>query len=78
MTARLQVTDAHVASVEVDPAAVGREQNTVASVAHAVGKPVIDGLESAVCGVLVRAIADLDWDAVTGLQRCDECQRIAG
>ncbi len=78
MTARVYVTGAHVASVEVDPAAAGRGENIVARVAHAVAKPVVDGLESAVCGVLVTAIADVEWDAVTGLQRCDECQRIAG
>jgi hypothetical protein len=78
MTASLYVSDAHVASAELDPAAAGRGENIVAGVAHAVAKPVVDGLESAVCGVLVTAIADLEWDAVPGLQRCDECQRIAG
>lgn len=46
-------------------------------VPHAVARPVVDGLESSVCGVLVIAAAGEDWPP-TGEQRCEECARIAG
>jgi hypothetical protein len=46
--------------------------------AHAVAKPVVDGLEESVCGVLGTAIADPDWQMAWGVPQCEECQRIAG
>ena len=49
-----------------------------ADVAHAVSKPVVDGLESSVCGLLVTAVAAQDWSAARNAQRCPECSRIAG
>jgi hypothetical protein len=48
-----------------------------ADVAHAVARPVVDGLEASVCGVLVVAAAGEDWPA-SGAHRCEECARIAG
>jgi len=79
MTARLNVTSAHVASVEHDPrSSAGGDGNRVVSVAHAVAGPVVDGLESSVCGVLVSAISDLGWEAVPEAQKCEECRRVAG
>jgi hypothetical protein len=48
------------------------------AVAHAVAKPVVDGLESSVCGLLVTATAARDWLSVGEGTRCEECARIAG
>jgi hypothetical protein len=56
-----------------DTHALGR----VDDVAHAVARPVVDGLESSVCGVLVVATAGVDWPS-TQARRCEECARIAG
>ncbi|WP_138733388.1 hypothetical protein [Modestobacter excelsi] len=78
MAASLYVTGTHVASVERDPLHAGRNVNRVVNLAHAVAKPVVDGLEESVCGVLVTALAHLDWQMVWGVPRCLECQRIAG
>jgi hypothetical protein len=47
-------------------------------VAHAVARPVVDGLESSVCGLLVNATAARDWLTVRDAARCEECARIAG
>jgi hypothetical protein len=76
MTTSLYVTGTHVASVERDPLCEGQNRNRVANLAHAVAKPVVDGLERSVCGVLVTAIAHLDWQMVWGVPRCQECERI--
>ena len=76
MTASLYVTGTHVASVERDPLGEGQDRNRVANLAHAVAKPVVDGLERSVCGALVTAIAHLDWRMVWGVPRCQECERI--
>lgn len=46
--------------------------------AHAVSRPVVDGLAAAECGELVTAVADLDWHRVGAGARCPECTRIAG
>ena len=78
MTASLYATGTLVASVEHDPLCEGRTLNGVANLAHAVAKPVVDGLEQSVCGVLVTTIAHLDWQMVWGVPRCEECQRITG
>ena len=64
MTASLFVTSTPLAS---DP-----------GVAHAVARPVVDGLELSVCGVLVSADAGQDWVASPAAPRCPECSRIAG
>jgi hypothetical protein len=45
---------------------------------HAVAKPVVDGLDSSVCGLLVTATAAEDWAGVQNVRRCEECSRIAG
>ena len=47
-------------------------------VAHAVARPVVDGLSASVCGLLVTATTAEDWLAVRSIPRCDECSRIAG
>lgn len=46
--------------------------------AHAVSRPVVDGLAAAECGELVTAVADLAWHRVGDSARCPECRRIAG
>ncbi|MGY5885101.1 hypothetical protein [Modestobacter lacusdianchii] len=61
----------HVASSAHDPRSSDR-------VTHAVARPVVDGLDQSVCGVLVSAVADQDWLAFPGTDRCPECTRIAG
>lgn len=47
-------------------------------VSHAVARPVVDGLDQSVCGVLVSAVAAQDWLAVPAAARCEECSRITG
>jgi len=44
----------------VDAPCSGQQANRVVSVAHAVAKPTVDGLESAICGVLVTAMANTE------------------
>jgi hypothetical protein len=78
MTVSLYVAETYVASVERDPMRHGRDLNRAVGLAHAVSMPVVDGLASSVCGVLVTAIADVDWHVVRGVPRCEECQRVAG
>jgi hypothetical protein len=77
MTASLYVTGTHVASVEHDPLRNGRDLNRLVNVAHAVARPVVDGLAASICGVLVTAIAEMDWRDVWAVPRCEECARIA-
>jgi hypothetical protein len=77
MTDRMYVIGAHVASVEIDPSTGGQDVNRVAGVAHAVARPTLDGLDLAVCGALVTAVADMEWEAVSALTKCAECERIA-
>ena len=64
------------------PAAVpGRDaghSDRVVGHAHAVSRPVVDGLAAAECGELVTAVADLAWQRVGEGARCPECRRIAG
>ena len=80
MTASLYATGTHVASVAQDPPeeAEGERRNRIIDVAHAVARPVVDGLTASVCGALVTALADVDWTTVRGSTRCWECRRIAG
>ncbi len=78
MTASLYVTGTHVASAEHDPLRDGRDLNRAVQLAHAVARPVVDGLAESACGVLVTAIADLDWQMVWGVPRCVECRRLVG
>ncbi|MGY1839028.1 MULTISPECIES: hypothetical protein [unclassified Modestobacter] len=65
------LTATHVASTAHDPRSSDQ-------VTHAVARPVVDGLDQSVCGVLVSAVADQDWLAFAGTDRCAECARIAG
>ena len=76
MTASLYVTGTHVASVEHDPLRDGRDLSRVVKMAHAVARPVVDGLAASVCGVLVTAIADREWRDAWAVPRCEECERI--
>jgi hypothetical protein len=46
--------------------------------AHAVSRPVVDGLAASECGLLVTAVADLAWHRIGEGARCPECSRIAG
>ena len=75
MTASLFVTSTPVVWV-----GHGAQDNgpSHADVAHAVSKPVVDGLEVSVCGVLVTAIAAQDWPTERPTPSCPECSRIAG
>jgi hypothetical protein len=77
MTTSFFVTGTHVASVEHDPHRDGPDLCRAVTVAHAVTRPVVDGLAASVCGVLVTANADMEWHDVRD-PRCAECQRIAG
>jgi len=70
MTASLYATSTYAASAAHHPGA-GRQ-------AHAVARPVVDGLDQSVCGVLVSVRAWQDWTTVSGANRCEECARIAG
>jgi hypothetical protein len=74
MTASLFVTGTRVGPVGLDLRSAGSPQD----VAHAVAKPVVDGLEASVCGELVRAAAADDWPSAGHAARCEECARIAG
>ena len=78
MTSSLYVTGTHVASVEHGALRDGPNLRRAGALAHAVARPVVDGLAASVCGVLVTAIADMDWHNVGAVSRCTECQRIAG
>ena len=78
MTASLYVTGTHVASVAHDPLRDGRDLDRAVQLAHAVARPVVDGLAESACGVLVTAIADLDWQALWSVPRCPECARLVG
>ena len=70
MTVALHATSTYAASAAHLPDA--------ARLTHAVARPVVDGLDQSVCGVLVSVRAWQDWAAVSGAGRCEECTRIAG
>jgi hypothetical protein len=78
MTARPLVIGSHVASIGRDPGASGPALGRSGDVAHAVARPVVDGLDSAVCGQLVTVTAAEDWSAAQIATRCAECARITG
>ena len=77
MPSTLYVVGTHVASVEHELLRDGRDLRRAVTLAHAVARPVVDGLAASVCGALVTAIADMDWHDVGPVSRCAECQRIA-
>lgn len=78
MTASLFVTGTHVVWIGRDVRENDHGHAPDADVAHAVAKPVVDGLEASVCGLLVTAVAAQDWPAARTVPRCEECARIAG
>jgi len=69
MTATLHATSTYAASAAHLP--------TTGDLTHAVARPVVDGLDQSVCGVLVTVRARQDWTALPGADRCEECTRIA-
>ncbi len=73
MTASLFVTGTHALGV-----GRGDDDQAPDGLAHAVAKPVVDGLELSVCGLLVTAVAGQDWSTSRAAARCEECVRIAG
>jgi hypothetical protein len=73
MTASLFVTGTHAVGV-----GRGDDRRTSDGVAHAVAKPVVDGLDVSACGLLVTAVTAQDWAATRIAPRCAECTRIAG
>ena len=83
MTASLFVTGTRVGSIghglrDAGTRIPGTRPSGPEDVAHAVAKPVVDGLEASVCGELVRATAAEDWPSAGHAERCEECARIAG
>jgi hypothetical protein len=78
MRASVYVTGARVASGERQRLVDDRDENGPGSLAHAVARPVVNGLAASVCGMLVTAIADMDWEESRGVPGCQECRRIAG
>jgi len=78
MTASLFVTGTRVGSIRLDHRDAAGAPGRPEDVAHAVAKPVVDGLEASVCGQLVRAAATEDWPSAGHAARCEECARIAG
>jgi len=78
MTASPFVTGTRVGSIGLGLRDADRGAGRLEDVAHAVAKPVVDGLEASVCGQLVRAAAGDDWPSASHTARCEECARIAG
>jgi hypothetical protein len=78
MTASPLVIGTHAASIGRDPRAAGPALNRSGDIAHAVARPVVDGLDSSVCGQLVTVTAAQDWATAQPGTRCEECTRIAG
>ena len=78
MTARPLVIGTHVASIRRDPGASGPALGLSGDVAHAVPRPVVDGLDPAVFGRLVTVSAAEDRRTAQPATRCAECTRIAG
>jgi hypothetical protein len=74
MTTSLFVTGTPVAWTGRDPRDA---EASGPDLVHAVAKPVVDGLDSSVCGLLVTASAGRDWSTDPGAARCTECARIA-
>ncbi len=75
MTASLFVSGTRAIAVGRD---VRQDTGDPVPLTHAVAKPVVDGLESSVCGLLVTAAAADDWPSLRDAPRCEECSRIAG
>ena len=78
MTASLFVTGTGVGRTGRDLAPHVRGAGPSGDVLHAVARPVVDGLDSSVCGQLVTASATMDWVSSGAPARCEECARIAG
>lgn len=74
MTAGLYVTGTHVTSVEKDPPRGTLNRGITRQ--HAVARPAVAGLAASECGLLVTAIADVAWNDLRTVLRCEDCQRI--
>ncbi|TFV52501.1 hypothetical protein [Blastococcus sp. TF02A-35] len=78
MTGSLFVTGSGAGSTGRELSGRGFAIGRAGDVAHAVARPVVDGLEASICGVLVVALAAADWPASGGGPHCAECARLAG
>jgi hypothetical protein len=78
MTARPSVIGTHGASIGRDPGAAGPALGHAGGIAHAVARPVVDGLDSSLCGQLVTVAAAENWATGPAAPRCEECARVAG
>ena len=79
MTASLFATGTPVGPVQRSPRQDdGGAVPAGSETAHAVARPVVDGLESSICGLLGTAAAADDWLDPRTAPRCPECARIAG
>ncbi|MGY1804336.1 hypothetical protein ACI78T_13750 [Blastococcus sp. SYSU D00922] len=61
-----------------DPRAAGPALGRSGGTAHAVARPVVDGLDASLCGQLVTVSAAADWASAPASDRCAECTRLAG
>jgi hypothetical protein len=76
MTASLFVTGTPIPASGRGDRTGDRTGDGPGSVAHAVARPAVDGLDSSVCGVLVTATTTRDWASAPDADRCPECARI--
>lgn len=76
MAASLYVVGTQAGLSADHPLQDGAFHNRVASTAHAVARPVVDGLAASVCGVLVTAMPELEWRDAWAVPRCAECERV--
>jgi hypothetical protein len=67
-----------IGSTGRDPGAAGQALGRSGDVVHAVARPVVDGLDSSLCGQLVTVTAADDWATARTPDRCAECTRLAG
>ncbi|WP_116449889.1 hypothetical protein [Blastococcus litoris] len=61
-----------------DPRAARPALGRSGATAHAVARPVVDGLDASLCGQLVTVSASEDWATAWSGDRCEECARLAG
>lgn len=61
-----------------DPRAAGPALGRSEDTAHAVARPVVDGLDASLCGRLVTVSAGQDWATAPASDRCAECTRLVG
>lgn len=74
----MTVTPTLTGSTGRDPRSAGPALGRQGDVAHAVARPVVDGLDASLCGRLVTVSAADDWATAATPDRCEECTRLAG